>query len=141
MLKEKSIVASIIASSQKAVKDNVDLIQLDVMDGRFVQEKSLMFNFVLPKTSKKIEAHLMIEDPEDWINEIGERVDTIIFHYESTKHTEKMVNLIRRKGKKVGIAISPKTKIFEIKKFLPAIDQVLIFTADKMGQYGAKFSK
>lgn len=148
MLKQKHIVASIIANSQKeleerinSVKDYVDIIQLDIMDGKFVPEKSLFFNFVLPKTNKKIEAHLMIEDPEEWISEIGERVDTIIFHYESTKNIEKVITLIRKKRKKVGIAISPKTKIFEIKKLLPEVDQVLIFTADKMGQYGAKFSR
>lgn len=148
MRKEKKIVASIIANSQKEleervnnVKDNVDKIQLDIMDGKFVPEKSLFFNFVLPKIKIEYEAHLMVSEPEEWIQEIGERVETIIFHYESTKNVEKVINLIRKKGKKIGIAISPKTKIFEIQKFIHAVDQILVFTADKMGAYGAKFSR
>lgn len=148
MSKEKKIVASIIANSQKEfeerfekVKNVVDVVQLDIMDGKFVESKSLMFNFILPKNNNKIEAHLMIEDPEDWINEIGDRVNTIIFHYESVKNPEKIITLIRKKGKKVGLAISPTTKVFEIKKYLEVIDQVLVFTANKMGSYGARFSE
>jgi len=148
MLKEKRIVASIIANSQEEleerfnkIKNYVDIIQLDIMDGKFVSEKSLFFNYILPKTDKTIEAHLMVEDPVEWIEEVGDRVDTIIFHFESTKFPEKIINLIRRKGKKVGLALGPKTRIFEIKKYLAGIDQVLVFTADKMGQYGAKFDR
>lgn len=148
MLKEKKIVASIIANSQKEleerfskIKNNVDIIQLDIMDGKFVEDKSMLFNFVLPKSNKTVEAHLMIEDPSEWINAVGDRVDTIIFHFESTKHPEKIINSIRRKGKKVGIAIAPKTRIFEVQKLLAGVDQVLVFTADRMGRYGAKFSK
>jgi ribulose-phosphate 3-epimerase len=148
MKKEKKIVASIIANSQKElerrinnVKNDVDKIQLDIMDGRFVAEKSLFFNFVLPKINIEYEAHLMVNEPEDWISELGERVNTIIIHYESSKNIEKLINLIRKRGKKVGLAISPKTKIFEINKYFDSVDQILIFTADKMGFYGAKFSK
>ncbi len=141
------IIPSIIAKNQKEfekrirkVKNDFSLLQLDVMDGKFVKNKSLNFNFKLPKTKCKYEAQLMINNPEAWIDEYWEKVGTIIFHFKSVKayEIENLIKKIKSKKRKVGIAIKPSVKIKEIKSYLDKIDVVLVMTVNP-GSYGGKF--
>ncbi len=152
------IVPSIIGSSQKEIDEMitrvspyVSLVQLDIMDGKFVKNKSLWFDFRLPKRiqNKKIqyEAHLMIKEPEKWAGKHGSKVDTIIFPYESLqerdkrKEKEKVLNLIKQiknKKKKVGMAINPETRAEKIFPYLKDLNQVIVLTVHP-GRYGAKF--
>ena len=141
----KRIIPAIIASSQKEletklnkVKNLSPWIQLDVMDGLFVKNRSLDFDFKLPKLKCKREAHLMIKNPETWIKKNAEKVNTIIIHYESTKNLNKAITLIKKKKKKVGIAINPETSINKIKKYVKNINLVLIMTVHP-GKYGSAF--
>ena len=90
-MKEKLIVPAVIAKDQKEldtaigkVKDFAKVVQLDIMDNQFVPNSSLWFDFSLPKTSSQYEAHLMIQNPADWIEKHSEKVDTLIFHFEAT---------------------------------------------------------
>jgi len=144
----KDIVASIIATSQEEleqrinkVKNSVNLIQLDIMDGTLTPTTTLNFNFTLPQANCTKEAHLMLKEPKNWIENKATLVDTIIFHIEGTDNTEETITLIKQKGKKIGIAISPETPAEELTPYLDKIDQVLVFTAEKLGYYGAPFSK
>ena len=139
---KNQIIPSIIANSQEELngrirKANSKIFQLDVMDGKFVKNKSLLFDFKAPK-GKKYEAHLMVSDPWKWVRENSEKVDTIIFHVESTDDTGEMIKLIKSKKKKVGIAINPETSIKEVIPFLNKINVVLVMTANP-GSYGSKF--
>jgi len=145
---KKIIVPSLIAKSQKElnkrfnkVKNYSEIFHLDVMDGKFVKNKSLFFDFVLPKKRFKYEAHLMINNPEGWIKENWKKSDLIIFHIESLKSEAKVkeiIKLIRSKRKKVGIAINPKTKVKKIIPYLNLIDMILVMTVNP-GKYGSKF--
>ncbi|MFH1063621.1 MAG: ribulose-phosphate 3-epimerase [Candidatus Woesearchaeota archaeon] len=145
---DKHIIPSIIAGSQAElderigkVKDLVEWIQLDVMDGRFVKNKSLDFDFILPTTSCRFEAHLMVHDPIDWIEKNGTKVDTIILHEETCRGQDKH-DAIRKKvaalGKNLGLAIKPDTQYEMIQHCLEYIHIILVMTV-KPGNYGAKF--
>jgi len=113
------IVPSIIGSSQKEmdqmikkVSPYVSLVQLDIMDGKFVKNKSLWFDFKLKDRRIKYEAHLMVKEPERWMQRYGSRVNSIIFPYESVREEKKVFDLIKKiktKKKKAGIAINPET--------------------------------
>ena len=138
------IIPSIISKTQKdldkrlnKVKKHVKKVQLDVMDGKFAKNTSFEFNFKLPK-GLHYEAQLMIKDPQTWIEKHGHKVNTIIFHLESTKNTKQVIKQIRQKKKKVGIAIKPSTKIEKLKPYIKLIDMVLIMTVN-IGFYGGKF--
>lgn len=142
---EKIIIPAIIAISQEElderinkVKDHAEFLQLDVMDGMFVPSHSLDFDFKLPEIDCKFEAHLMVNNPEEWIEMNYSKVDTILAHFESCKNPEKVIGLIRNKGKKVGLVINPETSVQDIEEFLDNIDQVLVMTVNP-GFYGAKF--
>lgn len=142
---KKEIIPSIIAKSQdelderiSKVRDDFSMLQLDVMDGEFVKNKSLDFDFELPK-ELKYEAHLMVRNIISWIEKHGTEVDRIIFHFEAAgKDVDKIIKLIRDKKKNVGIAINPLTEISEIKPYLELVDMVLVMTVNPEG-YGGKF--
>lgn len=142
---EKKIIPAIIAKNQKELErrinkvvDFVDIIQLDFMDGKFVPNNSIDFDFKLPKTKCKFESHLMINDPEKWISKYGSKVDTILVHFESIKDPMSIIHLVKDKNKKVGFVLNPETSIFKIENYLDYLDQVLIMTVNP-GFYGSPF--
>jgi len=142
---KKMIVPAIIAKSQEEfenninkVKDYVDLIQLDVMDGNFVPNNSINFDFELPKADCDFEAHLMISDPIKWTNKHHKKVDTILVHFESMDNPSEVIKVVRSKNKKVGFVLNPETPVSVIEKYLDDLDQVLIMTVNP-GFYGSPF--
>ena len=108
------------------------------MDGEFVPNNSIDFDFKLPETKCKFEAHLMIENPEKWIEKNFMKVDTILAHYESVKDPKKIIDLVKSKNKRIGFVLNPETPIKEIVEHLDKIDQVLIMTVNP-GFYGSPF--
>jgi ribulose-phosphate 3-epimerase len=145
MKPEKIIVPAVIAKTQKdlddavqKVKDFVELIQLDVMDGRFVPNHSIDFDFSIPKTRCRLEAHLMIENPEEWIEKNGGKVDALLVHIESCKAPELIIKMARTRKKQIGFVLNPETPITRIQECLDRIDQVLIMTVHP-GFYGSTF--
>jgi len=145
---KRQIIPSLIAKNQREldlkfnnVKDYSNVFHLDVMDGKFVRNKSLMFDFLLPREKTTYEAHLMIQNPEKWINQNYKKVNTIILHIESQnkgKEIKDLIRLVKSKSKRVGIAINPKTKVKEIIPYLNLIDRILIMTVNP-GRYGSRF--
>lgn len=145
---EKLIIPAIIAEDQEElnsrinkVKDSFSILQLDIMDGEFVLSNSINFEFTLPGNGHSYEAHLMISDPLKWIKKNAELVQTIIFHIEACKNlkdAEKIVDLVKKTKKKVGIAINPKTSVSKIKPLLNKLDKVLVMTVNP-GYYGSEF--
>jgi len=142
---KKIIIPAVIAKTQKElddifsrIKDSARLLQLDIMDGKFVPNNSLDFDFRLPEKKYLYEAHLMIDNPENWVEENGERVDTVIAHFESVKNPERIIESVKTKGKKIAFALNPETDTDLILNYLDDIDQVLIMTVNP-GFYGGKF--
>ncbi|MBS3098084.1 ribulose-phosphate 3-epimerase [Candidatus Woesearchaeota archaeon] len=142
---KKEIIPAIIVKNQQElyekinkVKDFAGILQLDVMDGKFVPNESINFDFKLPKTDCRFEAHLMVSDPKKWIEKNYSKVDTIIAHIESCSNPKELINDAKSKGKKIAFSINPDTKVDEIKNFLGELDQVLVMTVDP-GFYGSKF--
>ncbi len=138
------IVPAIIANSQKEldalldkVKGLVERVQLDLMDGKFVPTTSLMFDLKLKK-KVKYEAHLMIENSEEWIKKNIKKVDILLPHFETVKNPNDIIDFVKKNKKKIGFAINPETPISDIALYLDRLDMVLIMTVDP-GFYGSKF--
>ncbi len=145
------IVPSIIATSQpelnkriKKISSLSKTIHLDVMDGKFVKNTSLLFNFKLSsslKNKKTIQAHLMIKNPLDWVIDNYQKIDSIIVHPESFRSKKELTDFLefaRKKRKKVGLALNPRTHVKKIYPFIHLIKFVLVMTVYP-GKYGAKF--
>ena len=142
---KKKIIPAIIAKSQQELEDKinkvkefVEIIQLDIMDGKFVPNKSVDFDFKLSNADCIFEAHLMIENPEEWIKKHSNKVDMVLAHIESCKKPKKVVNLVKKNGKHVGFVLNPETPLSTIIEYIDDIDQVLIMTVNP-GFYGSPF--
>ena len=84
----------------------VDRFQVDVMDGRFVPNitfGALAIESLRPLTRLVIEAHLMVEPPEDFIERFAKAgADTIIVHQEATPHLHRAIHKSTTSGRKPG---------------------------------------
>ena len=112
----------------KLLNTSADYIHLDIMDSTFTNSSSFDLNdFKL--VNKKYDIHIMSTDLDNQINKAIElNPEYISFHYESTKEIDKYIDLIKKHNIKVGLAISPKTKLYKIKKYLDKIDLLLILS-------------
>jgi len=142
---KKYIIPAIIAKNQKELDDSVkkvekysDIIQLDFMDGIFVNNQSIDFNFTIPKTQCIIEAHLMVKHPLRWIEKNSSKVDMILTHYETLLNPQKIIDIVRNEGKQIGIVLNPETSIDNILNYIDQLDQILIMTVNP-GFYGSQF--
>ncbi len=140
---QKMIIPAIIAKTQKELDQAIQKVmgltprlQLDVMDGCFVPNRSLDFDFQLPK--KEIyEAHLMVTNPLEWVQNHGHKVDLILVHIESCEKPQEIINQLEEK-KKIGFALNPETPLEKIIPLIEYIDQVLVMTVNP-GFYGSPF--
>ena len=116
----------------KEVEPFVNRIQIDIMDGIFVPNKTIqpedMKGF---KTKLMKEAHLMVEDNEKYVEDFLKLgFDMIIVHYESCKDIPGIIKKVKGRGKKIAIAINPPTPLSAIKEYLDDLDMVLIMTVN-----------
>jgi ribulose-phosphate 3-epimerase len=119
---------------QAVEQAGVERIQVDVMDGRFVPNITFgarVIECLRPLTKLAIEAHLMVDRPEDFIGAFAEAgADMIIVHQESTPHLHRVIQQIRAAGKAPGVAINPATPATAISEVLPDVDLVLVMTVN-----------
>jgi len=112
----------------------VDRFQVDVMDGRFVPNitfGALAIESLRPLTRLVIEAHLMVEPPEDFIERFAKAgADTIIVHQEATPHLHRAIQQIHHFGKKAGVAINPSTPASTLSEILGSVQLVLVMTVN-----------
>jgi len=112
----------------------VDRFQVDVMDGRFVPNitfGALAIESLRPLTRLTIEAHLMVEPTEDFIERFAKAgADTIIVHQEATPHLHRAIQQIHHLGKKAGVAINPSTPASTLSEILGSVQLVLVMTVN-----------
>jgi ribulose-phosphate 3-epimerase len=119
-----------------------DWIHIDVMDGRFVPNITIGPGLIasLRKTTRlPFDVHLMIENPERYIDAFAESgADVITVHTEATVHLHRTVAMIRERGLKAGVSLNPATPLCLIEPILPDVDLLLIMTVNP-GFGGQKF--
>lgn len=127
----------------KSLEENeITMIHLDVMDGKFVTNTTYDSNEVEKinkQTNLKLDVHLMINDP---FNEISKYVfagsDMITFHIEATSLIKETIDLIKSYQVKCGIAIKPNTMVETLNPYLKDLDLILVMSVEP-GKGGQKF--
>lgn len=121
---------------------DVDYIHVDIMDGKFVKNKTMPFRemrHIYEYTSKRLDVHLMVEDPSKYIPLYAElNTEYITFHVEVLEDIKKNIDLIKSYSIKPGLAIKPNTKINELIPYLPFIDLILVMSVEP-GEGGQEF--
>ena len=144
----KKISASFLSSKNipgdlvKLNETDADFIHVDVMDGKFVKNKTMPFSEIkniYKYTNKRLEVHLMVDNPSKYIPLYAElNTECIMFHIESSEDIIKNLELIKSFSIKCGLAISPETKVNELIPYLPYLDMVLVMGVVP-GEGGQKF--
>lgn len=110
------------------------LIHIDVMDGHFVPNLTVgppVVASLKKATSLPLDVHLMIEEPDRFIDDFVESgASTIIVHAEAGYHLHRTLNYIRGKGCRVGVSLNPATPCSSIELILEEVDQVLIMSVN-----------
>ena len=112
---------------------DVDYIHVDIMDGKFVKNKTMPFSEmknIYKYTSKRLDVHLMVEDPKEYIPLYAElNTEYITIHVEIDNIME-CLELIKSYSIKCGLSIKPNTKVSELVPYLPYIDMILIMSVE-----------
>lgn len=121
---------------------DVDFIHVDIMDGKFVKNKTMPFSEmknIYKYTNKRLIVHLIVENPSKYIPLYAElNTECIVFHVESSEDIIKNLELIKSFSLKCGLAINPDTKVNELIPYLPYLDEILVMSVYP-GEGGQEF--
>lgn len=133
-----SILSANFAKLGEEIKDvehaGADYIHIDVMDGHFVPNITigpLIVEAIKPITSLPLDVHLMIENPDHYIESfVKAGADIISVHVEATKHLHRTIQLIKSNGVKAGVVLNPATPPEMIEPILEELDLLLVMTVN-----------
>ncbi|TKC18619.1 ribulose-phosphate 3-epimerase [Robertmurraya kyonggiensis] len=141
-----SILSADFSKLGEEIKDvergGAELIHVDVMDGHFVPNITigpLIVDAIRPVTKLPLDVHLMIENPDQYIEAFAKAgADYITVHVEVCRHLHRTIQNIKSHGIKAGVVLNPATPVSSIEHIIEEIDMVLLMTVNP-GFGGQKF--
>lgn len=128
---------------QKLNDTDVDYIHVDIMDGKFVPNKTMPFRemkHIYEYTSKRLDVHLMVEKPRKFIPKYATLNTEFITVHVETADVFPSLDLIHSYAIKAGLSIKPETPIEAIVPYLADIDLVLVMAVEP-GKGGQTFQE
>ena len=118
-----------------------DMIHMDIMDGHFVPNITFGPDQIAQMKEKSklgFDVHLMIENPEKYIQRFAKSSDIITVHQEACSHLHRVIDMIKSEGAKAGVSINPATPVRVLEEIIPYCDLILIMSVNP-GFGGQKF--
>ena len=111
-----------------------DLLHVDVMDGHFVPNLTIgppIVESIRKVTSLPLDCHLMVTNPDDFIDEFAQAgANYITVHVETCPHLHRTIQFIKEKGLKAGVTLNPATSLVTVEEILPDVDLLLIMSVN-----------
>lgn len=121
---------------------DIDYIHLDIMDGKFVVNKTKEFKSIhenVVDMKKPLDVHLMVKDVKSYIDKYALlNPEIITFHIEAVDNPKEIIDYIKSKNIKVGMSVKPNTDIEDLGPYLKQIDLVLVMSVEP-GKGGQEF--
>lgn len=129
-----SVMCADLADLKSSIRElesaQVDALHIDIIDGAFSPAMPLGLDTIKrlrELTDLDFDVHIMALNNEFFVEKVLEMgVQQISFHYESSLHIERLLNMIRERGVKAGIALNPATPLSVLEYILPQLDNVLL---------------
>lgn len=119
---------------RSAERGGADMLHFDIMDGHFVPNISfgpMVVKALRSESSLPFIVHLMVERPENFIDSVVDAGgDLIIFHVEACSYPVRLMESIRERGVKVGVALNPATPLSAVRYVMNRVDMILIMTVE-----------
>jgi len=126
--------SNLLEDIKRLEKAGCDMLHIDVMDGHFVPNITigpLVINSIKDKTELPLDVHLMIEEPDRYIQDfIKAGANIITVHAEACVHLHRTIQLIKKQGVKVGVSLNPATSLAVLDYVLADLDMVLIMSVN-----------
>lgn len=110
--------------------NGVKMLHVDILDGHFSPSMPLGFELVKQlrdKTDMAFECHVMVNNPEYYVNELlSIGVQQIVFHTETAEHIDGLLNHIHNAGVRAGVALKPSTPVSELEYIVEKCDAILL---------------
>ena len=127
---------------KKIEETDADYIHVDLMDGKFVENKNYTFSEIvkyLGNAKKKLDVHLMVSNPSKYIEQYATlNTEYLTFHYEAVTDPKSVITEIKSYGLKVGMSIKPSTSVDKVAHLLCQLDQILVMSVEP-GAGGQEF--
>lgn len=118
---------------------NVRKAQIDFADGNFVPNVTIMPHDIAKiKTKISFEAHVMVQNPKEYIVHAQKKFNMFIFHIEAEPAPKALIRKVKASGMQCGIAINPKTSLNFIEQYVDVVDMVLFLSVEP-GFQGREF--
>lgn len=136
------IAPSILSANFAALQDDVGAVEkagaeylhIDVMDGHFVPNITvgpLVVEALRAGSAMCFDVHLMIENPDDFIEDFYKAgADIITVHQEASVHLHRTIQKIRSYGIKAGVSLNPATPVSTLKEIIRDVDMVLLMSVN-----------
>lgn len=119
---------------QSIIRAGADLVHIDIMDGHFVPNLTIgpdVVAAIRPYSQVPFDVHLMIENPDAFIMRFIEAgADIVTVHAEACRHLHRTIQLAKKSGVKVGVALNPATPLQAVQEIVGDLDLLLIMSVN-----------